>query len=69
MPLGISQFNSMSEAAINEAVCPGTCVIVAGSELVYAGPLRTAPFRDGQLVMLSAEDFAVLRGHLRKRMN
>lgn len=62
-------FNSMSDAAINEAVCPGTCVIIVGSALVYAGPIRGAPFGEGQLVMLSAEDFAKLKGHVQKRMN
>lgn len=62
-------FNNTSDATINEAVCTGTCVIVSGSELVYAGPIRTALFKEGQLVMLSAEDFAKLRGQVQRGMN
>lgn len=55
------------DASIHKAVAIGSCVMIADSEIVYAGPLQDAPEADGKLILLNAADFATLADHVHKR--
>ncbi len=55
------------DASPHQAVAIGSCVMIAGSEIVYAGPLQDAPEADGRLILLNAADFATLADHVHKR--
>jgi hypothetical protein len=55
------------DAAIHNAVTPGSCVMLQDRELVYAGPLAKMPEAEGRVVLLSASDFARLTAHLDRK--
>jgi len=56
------------DASIHRAVAPGSCVMIEESEIVYAGPIRLAPDASGKMLLLSADDFALLSAHLDRKM-
>ena len=53
------------DASPHDAVAIGSCVMIAGNQIVYAGPLKDAPDAKG-LILLNAEDFALLSEHVHK---
>ena len=54
------------DATSHIAVATGTCVMIQDAQIVYAGPLRTAPDAAGRMVLLSPTDFADLSRHVGK---
>ena len=55
------------DATIHQGIAIGSCVMICDDEIVYAGPLKTAPNADGKMVLLSADDFAKLESHVKAR--
>jgi hypothetical protein len=50
-------------------IVKGVCVVLLDGEVVYAGPIEGAPLTpptEGKLVLLHADDFQSLKGHVEK---
>lgn len=59
--------DDLFDSSPHGAVQKGTCVIVKGDDLVYAGPITTAPCVSGTMVYLNQADFDFLAAHVKKR--
>jgi hypothetical protein len=55
------------DASAHKAIAIGSCVMIADSEIVYAGPLQYAPEADGTMVLLNPDDYASLTDHMEPR--
>lgn len=51
--IGTDMFNAM----IHSGVAEGTCVVIEGNQMIYAGPLDGAPHVGGKLVFFHARDY------------
>jgi hypothetical protein len=54
-------------ASMHNGIVKGSCIVLQGSEIVYAGPIEGAPLNppaEGKLVLLHADDFQSLRAHV-----
>jgi len=54
-------------ASICEGVTKGICVVLEDHAIIYAGPIKSAPFIDGKMVLLHPEDFEKLKAYVEKR--
>lgn len=45
-------------AVIHEGVCKGTCVMILGKQIVYAGPIKYSPVLEDACVLLNPVDHA-----------
>jgi hypothetical protein len=59
----------MCNAILCEGVVSGTCVMVDGETIVYAGPFKGCPDSTGKTVLLSAADFAKLKALVDRKRN
>lgn len=59
--------SALMNAAPCEAVVTGSCVMMEGESLFYAGPLKGSPDSAGKLVLLSSDDFEKFKAHVEKR--
>jgi hypothetical protein len=58
------------QSAINDKIADGTCVLLdEDDELIYAGPIHTAPFCDGAKVLLCSVAHAKLMAIVNRRSN
>ena len=57
------------DATIHNGIAMGSCVMIRGSEIVYAGPLCDArrPDAAGKMTLLHPEDFAQLKQYVDSR--
>lgn len=52
---------AMFNSSICEGVAAGTCVMLRDDQIVYAGPIKSAPDVTGSLMLLNAADFEKLK--------
>ena len=52
------------DATPHRGIAFGHCVIIDRDEMVYAGPLESAPEPEGRLLLLHPDDFARLSGNV-----
>jgi len=57
------------DATVHKGIAKGSCVMIAESSIVYAGPLNHAarPDAEGKMILLHPEDFAQLKSHVEAR--
>jgi len=61
--------DGLFDATVHDGIAKGSCVMIAESSIVYAGPLNHAarPDADGKVILLHPEDFAQLKSHVDAR--
>lgn len=59
--------SSLFDASPHLGIALGTCVMLEGGDICYAGPIKLAPDSANKLVLLHPEDFDKLKAHVEKR--
>jgi hypothetical protein len=53
--------SNITDATAHRGVAIGSCVVIENDEMIYAGPLASAPETDGSLFLLHPHDFSRLK--------